>query len=146
MSLAGIISIGIVVIGATAVLLGLHLFRGRRQSTDPTCPKCRYDLAGLLEAGASAGAFEPITCPECGHTPRAFQSLFRRKRRPFWLVLSALGLALILEPIVFGNARRIYPHLSDATIARLHADSNDPYARDIVQGRIGVPSTTGSLH
>lgn len=146
MALADLISIGISFVGLAIAIAGFLLFRSGKRSTDPSCPACRYALSGLPGVEREGDAYEPVTCPECGHAVRKFTHLFRRRRRPAWLPLAFLGVAILAEPLVFGNARRVYDRLSDATIVHLHANWNDRYARDIVQGRIGVPSTTGTIH
>ena len=143
MALADLISIGIALVGLLLFVAGFLLFRNGRRSAQPTCPACRYALSGLPGVEREGHQYAPVTCPECGHAARKRTRLFRRKRRPAWLPLAFLGIAILVEPLVFGNARRVYDHLSDATIAHLHANWNDRHARDIVQGRIGIPSTTG---
>ncbi len=145
MALADLISIGVSCVGLLLFVAGFLLFRNGKRSTEPACPACRYAMAGLPGVERQGDAYEPVTCPECGHAARKRMQLFRRKRRPAWLPLAVLGIAILVEPLVFGNARRVYDRLSDATIAHLHANWNDRYARDIVQGRIGIPSTTGTI-
>lgn len=132
MSLAGVISIVIVMLGMATVVLGGLMFRGRRRSSVPECHKCRYELAGLPGTDASLENFEPVTCPECGHRAAKLTKLFRRRRRPAWLALVALGIAVLCEPLFFGNARLIYDHLPDSVIVYLHANWNDESARRIV--------------
>lgn len=146
MALADLISIGVSGVGLLLVVAGFLLFRNGKRSTEPSCPACQYALAGLPGVEREGDLHEPVTCPECGHAVRKHTQLFRRKHRPAWLLLVAVGIAVFIEPLVLGNARRVYDHLSDPTIAHLHASWNDRYARDIVQGRIGIPSTTGTIH
>lgn len=146
MTLADLISIGISFVGLVLIIAGFLLFRHGKRSTEPSCPACQYALSGLPGVERDGEAYEPVTCPECGHAAPKRIQLFRRKRRPAWLALAFLGIAILVEPLVFGNARRVYDHLSDPTIAHLHANWNDRHARDIVQGRIGIPSTTGTIH
>lgn len=138
MSLAGLISVAIALAGLGLLLLGLLLFRGRKRASEPTCPECRYALAGLPGVSVAATIFEPITCPECGHAARKRTALFRRQRRPIWLVVVLAGVLVTIEPLALGNARLVYGFLPDATIARLHANWSDPHARDIVERHIGV--------
>lgn len=146
MALADLISIGISFVGLVIAIAGFLLFRNGKRSPEPTCPACRYALSGLPGVERQGDAYEPVTCPECGHAARKRIRLFRRKRRPAWLPLAFLGIAILAEPLVLGSARRVYNHLSDPTIAHLHANWNDRHARDIVQGRVGIPSTTGTIH
>ncbi|MEQ9094965.1 MAG: hypothetical protein RIE32_01735 [Phycisphaerales bacterium] len=146
MALADLISVGVSSVGLLLFVAGLLLFRSGRRSAEPTCPACGYAMAGLRGVEREGHQYAPVTCPECGHAARKRMQFFRRKRRPAWLPLAFLGIAILVEPLVFGNTRRVYDRLSDATIAHLHANWDDPYARDIVQGRIGIPSTTGTIH
>lgn len=75
-----------------AILL-IALFRDRARGR-PRCPRCWYSLAGLDEPA----------CPECGHTPRLPESLYRTRRH--WaralagLALIAAGAATHAAPIV----------------------------------------------
>lgn len=95
-------------------------------------PACRYALAGLPGVEREGNQYEPVTCPECGHAAAKRVKLFRRRRRPAWLVLVAVGIAVLCEPLFFGNARRVYDYLPDSAIVQLHAKLNDEYARRIV--------------
>ncbi|MGD1916903.1 MAG: HEAT repeat domain-containing protein [Phycisphaerales bacterium] len=137
MSLAGLISIAVVLVGMAIVVLGVVMVVGRRRSTDPECPRCRYALAGLPGADAPLERFEPITCPECGHTAQKRKLLYRRKRRPAWIVAVVLGAAIAAEPLFVGSANRVYDGLSDSSIAWLYASWADPAAMGIVEDRLG---------
>lgn len=146
MALGDLLNFAIILMIVAIAALGLLLARGRRRKAEPTCPKCGYVLAGLPGVELEGEAYEPVTCPECGHATAKRIKLFRRRRRPAWLVLVAVSILAMYVVLYFGTAYDIYDHLSDSTIAHLHANWDDPYARDIVQGRIGIPSTTGTIH
>lgn len=145
MTLAGLLSVLVFVAGLGIVALGFMLFRNGRRSSDPTCPKCRYRLDGLAGIDGDDEEARPVTCPECGLATGQRSLLYRRKRRPAWLLLVALGIAVLAEPLHVGTSYRIYDYLSDANIAYLHAHWDEPNARSLVHQRISDPWTWGVM-
>lgn len=136
MTLAGLLNLFIFLIGLAIVALGLGLCRGRRRSTEPTCPKCGYALHGLPGVELEGEAYEPVACPECGHAAAKRLNLFRRQRKPAWLALVAMGIGVLSEPLFFGHAHAVYDHLPDSMIVYLHANWNDEYAGRIVDNTL----------
>lgn len=136
MTLAGLLSFGIFLVGLAIVVLGLLLCRGRRRSAEPACPKCHYALRGLPGLELEGDAYEPVACPECGHASARRINLFARQRRPAWLVLAAVGIAVLSEPLYLGYESDVYDHLPDSAIVHLHARWNDRHAGWIVEDRV----------
>ena len=137
MTLAGLLNLGIILVGLAIVALGLLLCRGRRRSKEPTCSKCGYALTGLPGIEREGEAYEPVACPECGHAVTRWITLFRRQRKPVWLALVAVGIAVLCEPLFFGHAYDVYDHLPDSAIVYLYSEWDDTYAGWVVQDRIG---------
>ncbi len=91
-------------VGALAFLWAMYRDRSRGRTR---CPKCWYDLAGLVKHGTPAPW--PITCPECGKKI-GHERQTRRTRRHWRLAALALAMMLAAYPIAhIGDAREYGP-------------------------------------
>ncbi len=81
--------------GVGALLLLWSMFRDRSRGR-ARCPRCWYDLAGLVKPEASAPW--PVTCPECGRKIER-EAQTRRTRRHWKAALLAIVLMLAAYPI-----------------------------------------------
>jgi hypothetical protein len=79
----------------TLLLLGM---RKRPTRKTPHCPRCQYNLAGLIYEQTGQTNPPCPTCPECGHTATGPRQLLRLRRRR-----GIIALALLLFAVAFAS-------------------------------------------
>lgn len=77
----------------TLLLLGL---RKRPTRKTPHCPRCQYNLAGLIYDQRGQPNPPCPTCPECGYTATSPRQLLRLRRRRGIIALALLSFAVAL--------------------------------------------------
>lgn len=77
----------------TLLLLGL---RKRPTRKTPHCPRCQYNLAGLIYEQTGQPNPPCPTCPECGYTATSPRQLLRLRRRRGIIALALLSFAVAL--------------------------------------------------
>jgi hypothetical protein len=82
------------------LLLIIVALRSKRTGPGPACPRCEYDLTGLLKE-REGGTEALIRCPECGKGLTLTAIVTGQRRvRPVFLSLGMVCLIVALLPLV----------------------------------------------